>query len=207
MLSSASLLCLVLMILVSSCSSFSLSSSFIIPSPFSHKLYTKIYSTSPPSSISAPVIPPPDLPVFSSILSIPDKTARREALELVLAHYRRHPTDCGSSEVQIILTHFSIQSLLLHHFSINKNDRKDKHSKYGLIQQINRLKSLLAYYHTENPDGLISLCAYLGIKFRPKSRLSVYLSRYNNFNNKKSKVGQKLAEKRAEREKLAAKTA
>ena len=71
-----------------------------------------------------------------------------------------HPTDVGSSEVQIGLLSEKIGNLS-NHFKKNKND---KHSTRGLLKAVNQRKRLLAYLRRKNQDSYIKILTKLNLR-------------------------------------------
>ncbi|MBA3062456.1 30S ribosomal protein S15 [bacterium] len=61
--------------------------------------------------------------------------------EKVITKYQHHTTDTGSPEVQIALLTERINDLTEH---LNKN-KKDFHSKQGLLKMVGKRRSLLNY--------------------------------------------------------------
>ena len=68
--------------------------------------------------------------------------------------------DVGSSEVQIGLLTDKINSLS-NHFKKNKND---KHSTMGLLNAVNRRKSLLEYLKSNNPESYKNILTKLKLR-------------------------------------------
>ena len=64
----------------------------------------------------------------------------------IIVEYQRQSKDTGSSEVQIALLTNRISSLT-EHFIKNK---KDNHSKIGMVKLVSRRKNLLSYLKKEN---------------------------------------------------------
>ena len=64
----------------------------------------------------------------------------------IIIKYQRQSKDTGSSEVQIALLTSRISGLTEHF----KKNKKDNHSKIGMVKLINRRKNLLAYLKKEN---------------------------------------------------------
>jgi small subunit ribosomal protein S15 len=84
---------------------------------------------------------------------------KTEKAELT-ATYQSHPTDTGSTEVQVaILTHRIKQ--LTDHLRENK---KDHSSRRGLLMLVGRRRRLLRYLNRENPAGYKALIASLGLR-------------------------------------------
>ena len=71
-----------------------------------------------------------------------------------------HPTDVGSSEVQIGLLSEKINNLA-DHFKKNKND---KHSTRGLLRSVNQRKRLLEYLKRKNPDSYAKILTKLNLR-------------------------------------------
>ncbi len=71
-----------------------------------------------------------------------------------------HPSDTGSSDVQIALLTARINGLIKH-FKLHK---KDHHSRRGLMKMVGRRKRLLAYLQRENPDRYYTLVNKLKLR-------------------------------------------
>ena len=78
----------------------------------------------------------------------------------LINEYSRSGSDTGSPEVQIAILSERISSLT-NHFQTNK---KDNHSRTGLMRLINQRRSLLAYLKKTNKDSYDSLIQKLGIR-------------------------------------------
>ncbi|MBI4175125.1 30S ribosomal protein S15 [Candidatus Berkelbacteria bacterium] len=78
----------------------------------------------------------------------------------LLAKYRAHEGDTGSTEVQITLMSERITSLIDH----LKSHKKDHDSRRGLLIMVGKRRRLLAYLHLENPDRYQQLIADLGLR-------------------------------------------
>lgn len=78
----------------------------------------------------------------------------------LIQEYGRHDNDTGSSEVQIALLTDRIINLS-NHFTTNK---KDEHSRRGMLKLISRRKSLLKYLKNEDIERYRSLIAKLGLR-------------------------------------------
>ncbi|MGL4995781.1 MAG: 30S ribosomal protein S15 [Deefgea sp.] len=68
--------------------------------------------------------------------------------------------DTGSSEVQVALLTARINDLT-EHFKVNK---KDHHSRRGLLAMVSRRRRLLDYLKRTNNDSYRSLIAALGLR-------------------------------------------
>lgn len=64
----------------------------------------------------------------------------------IIAAYKTHDTDTGSSEVQIALLSARINHLTEH----LRTHRKDFHSRRGLLQMASRRRKLLDYLKRQN---------------------------------------------------------
>jgi small subunit ribosomal protein S15 len=64
----------------------------------------------------------------------------------IIEKFKTHPTDTGSSEVQIALLTDRIQ-YLTEHFKIHA---KDHHSRQGLLKLVGQRRSLLDYLKKKN---------------------------------------------------------
>ena len=84
----------------------------------------------------------------------------KEAKTKVIADYRRSKKDAGSSEVQVAVLTERINGLS-GHFAANK---KDHHSRYGLIKMVSRRKRLLKYLRKIAPDRYQDLIARLKLR-------------------------------------------
>lgn len=78
----------------------------------------------------------------------------------VIQEYRLAESDTGSPEVQVALLTERIKHLTPH-FSANK---KDHHSRQGLLRLINRRRKLLGYLKNKDIDRYRSLIGRLGLR-------------------------------------------
>ena len=83
-----------------------------------------------------------------------------EFKQQVIKTNRRHKTDSGSPEVQVALLSSRILQLT-EHFKINK---KDHHSRRGLLLMVARRRRLLDYLKRESPERYKTLIDKLGIR-------------------------------------------
>ena len=86
-------------------------------------------------------------------LSVEQKSA-------VVAKYARAQGDTGSPEVQVALLSERITSLSPH-FEANK---KDHHSRRGLLKMVNQRRKLLDYLKREDEARYSKLIAELGLR-------------------------------------------
>ena len=78
----------------------------------------------------------------------------------IIAEYATHEGDTGSPEVQIALLTFRINSLT-EHLKVNK---KDHHSRRGLLMMVGQRRNLLAYLQKNDIERYRSIIARLGIR-------------------------------------------
>ena len=78
----------------------------------------------------------------------------------IIEKYKVHPSDTGSSEVQIALLTDRIE-YLTDHF---KKHKKDHHSRQGLLKLVGQRRSLLDYLKKKNINKYRALIQELGIR-------------------------------------------
>ena len=78
----------------------------------------------------------------------------------IIAEYRTHETDTGSTEVQIALLTARINHLTDH----LKDHKKDHHSRRGLFKMIGQRRGLLNYLADNDIEKYRELIAKLGIR-------------------------------------------
>ncbi|MCS7200021.1 MAG: 30S ribosomal protein S15 [Caldimicrobium sp.] len=78
----------------------------------------------------------------------------------IISHFRRHPQDTGSPEVQIALLTARIKQLEEH----LKTHRKDFHSRRGLMKLIGKRRALLNYLKRSDFMKYQVLLKELGLK-------------------------------------------
>ena len=78
----------------------------------------------------------------------------------IIADNARGANDTGSPEVQVALLTGRIEQLT-GHFKIHK---KDHHSRRGLLQLVNRRRSLLDYLHHKDAERYKALIQKLGLR-------------------------------------------
>jgi small subunit ribosomal protein S15 len=83
-----------------------------------------------------------------------------EVKQEVVAKYRRHKNDVGSSEVQIALMSQRILQLQ-EHFKANA---KDFHSRKGLLTLVAKRRRLLNYLKDTAPERYKALISSLGLR-------------------------------------------
>ena len=66
---------------------------------------------------------------------------KKEVKENIIKNYQHHEKDTGSTEVQVAILTEQINNLTEH---LNKN-KKDSHSKHGLLKMVGKRRSLLNY--------------------------------------------------------------
>lgn len=78
----------------------------------------------------------------------------------VIARFRGHERDTGSTDVQVAILSEEIQRLAAH---LKKNP-KDNHSRRGLLGMVARRKKLLDYLARTEPQRHTALAKKLGLK-------------------------------------------
>lgn len=78
----------------------------------------------------------------------------------IIEKFKIHPTDTGSSEVQIALLTERIE-YLTEHFKIHK---KDHHSRQGLLKLVGHRRSLLDYLKKKNIDKYRTMLKELNLR-------------------------------------------
>ncbi len=80
--------------------------------------------------------------------------------EKLIDKFRTHEKDTGSPEVQIALLSKQIIELTEH----LKKNRKDHHSRRGLLQMVSKGEALLGYSRSEDRGRWEKLTKQLGLK-------------------------------------------
>ena len=84
----------------------------------------------------------------------------KEQKDIIIADFRAHEVDTGSSEVQIALLSSRI-NYLTEHF---KTHKKDHHSRRGLLKLVGRRRRLLDYLRRQDHERYQHVIARLGIR-------------------------------------------
>jgi small subunit ribosomal protein S15 len=84
----------------------------------------------------------------------------KEERSAIVAQYKRHDKDTGSTEIQVAILTTRIRQLTEH----LKQHRHDHHTERGLYQMIGRRKRLMAYMWREDRDRYQTLVAALGLR-------------------------------------------
>ena len=84
----------------------------------------------------------------------------KEQKSAIIAEYATHEGDTGSPEVQIALLTFRINNLTEH----LKANKKDHHSRRGLLMMVGQRRNLLAYVQKNDIERYRSIIARLGIR-------------------------------------------
>ena len=85
--------------------------------------------------------------------------SKEKKAEIIKA-YGRTPEDTGSPEVQIAILTERIRELT-EHLKVNK---KDHHSRRGMLKMIGQRRNLLAYLQKKDLEGYRALIEKLGIR-------------------------------------------
>lgn len=84
----------------------------------------------------------------------------KEMKESIIQEYHLHPNDTGSPEVQIALLSQRINSLT-EHLKVNK---KDEHSRRGLIKLVGQRRRHLAYLASKDMRRYREIVSRLGLR-------------------------------------------
>jgi small subunit ribosomal protein S15 len=84
----------------------------------------------------------------------------KEKRNEVVESYRVNDTDTGSPEVQVALLTERITYMTTH----MKANKKDFHSRHGLLRMVNRRTKLLKYLRRETPERYKTLIKRLGLR-------------------------------------------
>jgi len=83
-----------------------------------------------------------------------------EQKQEIIKDNAREPNDTGSPEVQVAILTQRIRNLTDHF----KGNHKDNHSRRGLLQMVNKRRSLLAYLKKKDVERYNALIAKLGLR-------------------------------------------
>ena len=86
------------------------------------------------------------------------KVEKRKAK--IITKYKTHKGDTGSPEVQVAIFTEKIEELAKH----LKKNRKDNHSRRGLLGMVSKRKRLLSYLKNQDEKRYKSITKKLGIK-------------------------------------------
>ena len=78
----------------------------------------------------------------------------------IVADYQRAEGDTGSPEVQVALLTANIEGLQSHF----KDNKKDHHSRRGLIRMVNQRRKLLDYLKSKDAERYTTLIGRLGLR-------------------------------------------
>ena len=81
-------------------------------------------------------------------------------IQKIVKKYGKNDKDTGSSEVQVALLSSRIRSLTEH----AKENKKDNHSRRGLVMLVSQRKKLLKYLRRTNPDSYLKITEELAIR-------------------------------------------
>ncbi len=84
----------------------------------------------------------------------------KEKKQQIIAEYGRTAQDTGSPEVQIALLTQRITELTEH----LKNNKKDHHSRRGLLKMVGQRRGLLEYLKKTDLEGYRKLIERLGLR-------------------------------------------
>ncbi|MCR5797404.1 30S ribosomal protein S15 [Eubacterium xylanophilum] len=78
----------------------------------------------------------------------------------IIKEFGRKPGDTGSPEVQVALLTERINTLTEH----LRSNKKDHHSRRGLLKMVGKRRNLLAYLKKNDLEGYRELIAKLGLR-------------------------------------------
>lgn len=78
----------------------------------------------------------------------------------VITEHRRHQKDTGSAEVQIGVLSRRIEELAAH----LKKNKKDQHSRRGLLRMVSKRRRLLDYLKKKEPSKYTKVVKQIGLK-------------------------------------------
>ncbi len=84
----------------------------------------------------------------------------KEKKQDIIKNFGRNPEDTGSPEVQIALLTARINELNEH----LQNNKKDHHSRRGLLKMVGQRRGLLEYLKKTDIEGYRSLIERLGLR-------------------------------------------
>lgn len=84
----------------------------------------------------------------------------KEQKSAIIAEYATHEGDTGSPEVQIALLTYRINNLTEH----LKENKKDHHSRRGLLMMVGQRRNLLAYLQKNDIERYRAIVARLGLR-------------------------------------------
>ena len=84
----------------------------------------------------------------------------KEEKQSIIEAYKTHEGDTGSPEVQIAILTYRINSLNEH----LKKNKKDHHSRRGLLKMVGHRRNLLGYLMNEDIERYRSIIERLGIR-------------------------------------------
>lgn len=84
----------------------------------------------------------------------------KEKKQQIISEYGRTATDTGSPEVQVALLTARITELTEH----LKENKKDHHSRRGLLKMVGQRRGLLDYLKRTDLEGYRTLIARLGLR-------------------------------------------
>jgi small subunit ribosomal protein S15 len=85
---------------------------------------------------------------------------KNEQIKDIVKEFGKDEKDTGTSEVQIALLTARIRSLTDH----AKHNKKDNHSRRGLVMLVSQRKKLLKYLRRTNPESFLKLTQDLSIR-------------------------------------------
>ena len=85
---------------------------------------------------------------------------KKDVKEKVIKDYQHHEKDTGSTEVQVAILTEQINSLTQHLIQ----NKKDSHSKHGLLKMVGKRRSLLNYLKDNDIEKYRKLVSQLNLR-------------------------------------------
>lgn len=105
-------------------------------------------------------LPYAELPVITCKIYYEVNKMLKEQKQAIINEYKTHEGDTGSPEVQIAILTYRINHLT-EHLKINK---KDHHSRRGLLQMVGHRRNLLNYLMKKDIERYRTVIEKLGIR-------------------------------------------
>ncbi|TMW68932.1 hypothetical protein Poli38472_001088 [Pythium oligandrum] len=106
----------------------------------------------------------PELQQLKAVLSLanaPQRELNKAQVQKAIETFQRFPGDTGSSEVQIAV----LTQKILHCTAHAQQNKKDHHSRRGLIAMVEKRRKLLKYLRRKDLQKYRAVVAALGLRF------------------------------------------
>lgn len=126
--------------------------------------------------------------VDPSTFKLPKGFELQELQKELVAKYRKHEKDVGSSAVQVALMTAKVNHLTDH----MRANPKDYSTRRGLLQAVNQRRRLLNFMAAKSRPAAEKLAAELGIRYRAPDTYRSKFEKYRFFKNTKSKAAKNM---------------